>query len=221
MAAPTSATTCSSSRPSTSGRPVARRSVGQDLSHQSVQPRSPADPLRDHRRDSVLPGPCTCRSAHRRIADVQGRLDDVFIYQDLRVHPHLFRAALSREADVEETRCDRPQAAPRSRSAAPRRSARMGSATGSPPISPGRLRRPQVTVEVVDRFERPGGPAKLKRFLPLDQAPGRRRRPMSRSGAAAAPASAPGYVHAASGYDEELARLQLLQARSTAAPSPA
>ena len=37
---------------------------------------------------------------------------------------------------------------------------------------------------------------------------------MSRSGAAAAPASAPGYVHAASGYDEELARLQLLQARS-------
>ena len=37
---------------------------------------------------------------------------------------------------------------------------------------------------------------------------------MSSSGAAAAPASAPGYVHAASGYDEELARLRLLQARS-------
>lgn len=30
------------------------------------------------------------------------------------------------------------------------------------------LDQPQVTVEVVDRLERPGGPAKLKRFLPLD-----------------------------------------------------
>jgi hypothetical protein len=33
------------------------------------------------------------------------------------------------------------------------------------------LHRPQVTVEVVDGFERPGGPAKLKRFLPLESAP--------------------------------------------------
>ena len=37
---------------------------------------------------------------------------------------------------------------------------------------------------------------------------------MSRSRAAAAPALAAGYVHAASGYGEELARLRLLQARS-------
>ena len=29
--------------------------------------------------------------------------------------------------------------------------------------------RPQVTVEIADRLERPGGPAKLKRFIPLDQ----------------------------------------------------
>src|SRR5580692_1158241 len=37
---------------------------------------------------TVLPGPCPCGSAHRRITDVQGRLDDVFTYQDRRVHPH-------------------------------------------------------------------------------------------------------------------------------------
>ena len=67
----------------------------------------------------------------------------------------------------------------------------------------------------MDRFERPGGPAKLKRFLPLEQAAGTTaERAMSRSRAAAAPALAAGYVHAASGYDEELARLRLLQARS-------
>jgi phenylacetate-CoA ligase len=124
---------------------------------------------------SVLPGPCACGSAHRRIADVQGRLDDVFIYQDLRVHPHLFRAALSREADVVEYQV---RQTPGGAAIAIRCAA---------PVSPNGIRdriatdlaragldRPQVTVEVVDRFERPGGPAKLRRFLPLDQAPGRR-----------------------------------------------
>jgi hypothetical protein len=33
------------------------------------------------------------------------------------------------------------------------------------------LERPQVAVEIVERFERPGGPAKLKRFIPLDPVP--------------------------------------------------
>ena len=33
------------------------------------------------------------------------------------------------------------------------------------------LERPEVTVEIVDRFERPGGPAKLKRLVPLEAAP--------------------------------------------------
>jgi hypothetical protein len=29
------------------------------------------------------------------------------------------------------------------------------------------MERPQVTVEAVSRLERPGGPTKLKRFVPL------------------------------------------------------
>jgi phenylacetate-CoA ligase len=124
---------------------------------------------------SVLPGPCTCGSAHRRIADVQGRLDDVFIYEDLRVHPHLFRAALSREADVVEYQVRQTPggAAIAIRCTAPvsRNGIRDRIATD---LARAGLDRPQVTVEVVDRFQRPGGPAKLKRFLPLDQAPGRR-----------------------------------------------
>jgi phenylacetate-coenzyme A ligase PaaK-like adenylate-forming protein len=118
---------------------------------------------------TVLPGRCPCGSAHRRIADVQGRLDDVFTYQGLRVHPHLFRTALSREADVVEyqvrqtpagaalaIRCTAPVSLDALRDRVAAALARAG------------LDRPQVTVEVVDRFERPGGPAKLKRFLPLD-----------------------------------------------------
>jgi phenylacetate-CoA ligase len=121
---------------------------------------------------TVLPGRCPCGSAFRRIADVQGRLDDVFTYQDLRVHPHLFRTALSREADVVEyqvrqtpvgaamaVRCTAPVNLDALRDRVAAALARAG------------LDRPRVSVEVVDRFERAGGPAKLKRFFPLGEEP--------------------------------------------------
>ena len=33
---------------------------------------------------------CSCGSAHRRVADIQGRLDDEFAYDDgMRVHPRM------------------------------------------------------------------------------------------------------------------------------------
>jgi phenylacetate-CoA ligase len=117
---------------------------------------------------TVLPGPCLCGSAHRRIADVQGRLDDVFIYPGLRVHPHLFRTALSRETGVVEyqvrqtpdgaaiaIRCVVPVSLDGLRDRIVAALALAG------------LDRPQVTVGTVDRLERPDGPAKLKRFIPL------------------------------------------------------
>jgi phenylacetate-CoA ligase len=121
---------------------------------------------------TVLPEPCPCGSAHRRIADVQGRLDDVFNYQDLQVHPHLFRTALSCETDVVEyqvrqtpagaaiaVRCTAPVSLDGLRDRVAAALARAG------------LDRPEVKVQIVDRLERPGGVAKLKRFLPLGQAP--------------------------------------------------
>jgi AAA ATPase domain len=122
---------------------------------------------------TVLPGRCPCGSAHRRIADVQGRLDDEFIYEDLRVHPHLFRTALSREAGVVEDQVRQTPggAAIAIRCTAPASVNGLRDRIATALASAG-LDRPQVTVEVVDRFERPGGPAKLKRFLALDPAPG-------------------------------------------------
>jgi phenylacetate-CoA ligase len=117
---------------------------------------------------TVLPGPCPCGSAHRHIADVQGRLDDVFVYQGIHIHPHLFRSELGREAAVVEyqvrqtpagaaiaVHCTAPVTLDGLRE---RIAAALGRAG---------LERPQVTIETVDRFERPGGPAKLKRFIPL------------------------------------------------------
>ena len=121
---------------------------------------------------TVLPDPCPCGSAHQRIADIEGRLDDVFTYQGLRVHPHLFRTALSREPDVVEyqvwqtpagavicVRCTAPVSPDGLRDRVAAALARAG------------LDRPEVTVQTVDRLERSGGVAKLKRFLPLDRAP--------------------------------------------------
>lgn len=55
--------------------------------------------------DEVTPvdEPCACGSAHRRIADIQGRDDDAFAYAGgVTVHPHVFRSILAREAAVTE-----------------------------------------------------------------------------------------------------------------------
>ena len=51
---------------------------------------------------TILTEPCPCGSAHRCVADIQGRLDDVFVYDGRRVHPHVFRSALGRHAGVVE-----------------------------------------------------------------------------------------------------------------------
>jgi phenylacetate-CoA ligase len=50
-----------------------------------------------------LEGPCSCGSSHRRIADVEGRLDDAFLYEGIVVvHPHVFRSMLGRERSIVE-----------------------------------------------------------------------------------------------------------------------
>jgi phenylacetate-CoA ligase len=51
---------------------------------------------------TILTDPCPCGSARRCVADVQGRLDDAFVYDGRRVHPHLFRSELGRQHGVVE-----------------------------------------------------------------------------------------------------------------------
>jgi phenylacetate-coenzyme A ligase PaaK-like adenylate-forming protein len=51
----------------------------------------------------ALDEPCSCGSAYRRVADIQGRLDDEFVYgEDLRIHPHVFRSVFVREPALTE-----------------------------------------------------------------------------------------------------------------------
>jgi phenylacetate-CoA ligase len=111
--------------------------------------------------------PCPCGSAFRLAGDVQGRLDDVFTYGTLRVHPHLFRSRLGREASIVEyqvrqTQCGADIAI---------------RVTG--PVDPDALRvavaedlrrlglpSPRVTVALTRAIDR-GRAGKLKRFVPL------------------------------------------------------
>jgi len=51
----------------------------------------------------LLDAACPCGSAHRLIADVEGRVDDVFEYEGgVLVHPHVFRSVLCRDRSIVE-----------------------------------------------------------------------------------------------------------------------
>jgi phenylacetate-coenzyme A ligase PaaK-like adenylate-forming protein len=118
---------------------------------------------------TFLDEPCACGSAHRRIADIQGRLDDVFRYPSgLVVHPHAFRSVLGRDARVIEYQVRQTVRGAdvllRTRgSVEMERLARVLEAeldrVGCP--------QPLVTVAVVEQIPRVGI-GKLKRFVPME-----------------------------------------------------
>jgi len=85
------------------------RSVGVGLRSDKIYLTSIANPtlplIRFEMSDQVelLDARCPCGSAHRLIADVEGRVDDVFAYEGgVQVHPHVFRSVLCRERGIVE-----------------------------------------------------------------------------------------------------------------------
>ena len=130
---------------------------------------------------TILTERCPCGSAHRCVADIQGRLDDVFCYDGRRVHPHVFRAALCRHAGVVEYQV---RQTPKGASVAVRRGApvdlqRLGAEIADALAGLG-LTRPDVHVTAVEQLERQPGAAKLRRFVPLEVRPIGRRQGESR-----------------------------------------
>ncbi len=117
---------------------------------------------------TILTEPCPCGSAHRCVADIQGRLDDVFVYDGRRVHPHVFRSVLGSHSGVVEyqVRQTGPGAQIAVRCGAPVDLERLGAEIRRALGGVG-LRDPVVDVSVVERLERDPGPAKLRRFVPL------------------------------------------------------
>lgn len=120
----------------------------------------------------MLAEPCPCGSAHRCVADIHGRLDDVFVYDGRRVHPHVFRSALGRHAGIVEYQVRQNAQGAR---IAVRCSGRVDLERVSDEVADGLatlgVPHPLVDVTAVERLERDGGPAKLRRFVPLTAGP--------------------------------------------------
>ncbi|HLX86973.1 MAG TPA: hypothetical protein VKR22_00725, partial [Acidimicrobiales bacterium] len=121
----------------------------------------------------LLDEPCPCGSAHRRVADIQGRLDDRFEYpQGVRIHPHVFRSVLSRQPNVIEYQVTQtPSGAEISIVA----SGEVGSGELEGAIE-AELRHAglgvaRVVVKPVERLERIAS-GKVRRFVPLLSANG-------------------------------------------------
>ncbi len=110
---------------------------------------------------------CPCGSAHRLIADVEGRVDDVFAYEGgVLVHPHVFRSVLCRDRGIVEYQvCQTATGAQVLAIGLP------ADATGIERSISGELRRlgvrdPLVTVRVVDQLTRQQT-GKMRRFVPM------------------------------------------------------
>jgi phenylacetate-coenzyme A ligase PaaK-like adenylate-forming protein len=114
------------------------------------------------------PGPWT----GRRIADIQGRLDDGFTYAGgIEVHPHVFRSALGRLPEVTEYQV---RQTPRGADIAVRLAGDVMDVDLAPVqrelvVSLARLglTEPEVTLTTVDHLDRLPGTGKLRRFVPL------------------------------------------------------
>jgi phenylacetate-coenzyme A ligase PaaK-like adenylate-forming protein len=121
---------------------------------------------------TMLAEPCPCGSAHRCVADIQGRLDDVFVYDGRRVHPHVFRSTLGRHAGIVEYQVRQTAQGAR---VAVRCGGRVELERVGAEIADGLaalgVPRPVIDVTAVERLERDGGPAKLRRFVPLSAEP--------------------------------------------------
>jgi phenylacetate-CoA ligase len=117
---------------------------------------------------TLLDEPCPCGSAYRRVADIQGRLDDVFHYADgVAVHPHVFRTILGRDPRILEYQvCQTATGAQvLLRAAADTPTAAIAAQLERELAQLG-LEEPTVSATIVDGFER-RGIGKLKRFIPL------------------------------------------------------
>jgi len=117
---------------------------------------------------TVLAEPCPCGSAFARVADVQGRLDDVFRYAGgIAIHPHVFRSPLSREPGLIEYQV---RQTPRGATIAIRTADEVNvealRAAIAAHVARAGLRDPDIAVVRVAAIERTAI-GKLKRFVPI------------------------------------------------------
>jgi phenylacetate-coenzyme A ligase PaaK-like adenylate-forming protein len=117
---------------------------------------------------TFLDTPCACGSAHQLIADVEGRLDDVFTYPGgLVVHPLVFGSVLRRDREIVEYQVRQNRAGAEVLVVgAPADPAGLGRALAAELAALG-VAEPSVEVRPVDQLERQAT-GKVRLFLPLE-----------------------------------------------------
>lgn len=120
----------------------------------------------------VLEDACPCGCAHRRIADIEGRHDDLFVYPGgLTVHPIVFRSPLGRQRNIIEYQVRQhatgAEIAVRAIGPLPIEQLERTIETDLAALG---LRSPRVTIVPVTDLARQAS-GKLKRFIPLASAP--------------------------------------------------
>ena len=117
---------------------------------------------------TVLDEPNTDPWTGRRIADIEGRSDDLFAYDGVEVHPHLFRSAIGRRREVLEFQVRQTA---RGVDITLRTASRLDTDALADELVEGLialgLRTPAVRVSVVDDIPRPGNAGKVRTFVPL------------------------------------------------------
>jgi phenylacetate-coenzyme A ligase PaaK-like adenylate-forming protein len=119
-------------------------------------------------RVTLLDEPCVCGSAHRRIADIQGRQEDSFRYPGgVRVHPLSFASVLRHDSRVIEyqVRQTARGAEVLVRTDGPTNLEKLERGLEAELTRAG-CRDPWITAKAVDAIPR-AGIGKLKRFVPL------------------------------------------------------
>jgi len=116
----------------------------------------------------LLDRPCPCGSAHRLIADVEGRADDVFSYEGgVLVHPHVFRSVLCRERGIVEYQIRQTLNGADVLAVGSAADAKTIERALSGELQRLGVREPMVTFCTVDRLERQHT-GKMRRFVPLE-----------------------------------------------------
>ncbi len=130
--------------------------------------RNPTLPLiRFELTDQVLFLETTCPfDSAQRLIEVEGRLDDVFAYDGVRVHPHVFRSILGRDPSIVEYQIRQaPTGAEVLVVGVPGNASMIEQAIAAQ-LAQLSLPSPSVHLRVVDRLERQAS-GKMRRFVPI------------------------------------------------------
>lgn len=119
---------------------------------------------------AVTPGTCPCGCAFSRVSDVQGRLDDMFVYGDgTLIHPHVFRSVFGKDRSVLDYQVRQTISGAKVVLVSQETHTKELTRKLEAALASAGMTRPAVEVELSPDLVR-GNFGKLRRFVPLSEA---------------------------------------------------